>query len=215
MVTSALIYRQLKVGAANFLVHQWIEQQPCSFFDAGIKNLVPRWDKCLNVFGGYVEKYKLLFSEGFTYCLIWKLLFSNIHFVGPLHFLFALCKNYTLLHVFSNWTELSIPCSVISCTSLQNFQKMLKIEFPTKRISRIYNVSKIEKTAAFGSLYMIRPSYIRPHFHKCWIAVSTKFSSYQYSPKNGGVKNDLWPTSVQRLSAIFQVNFTYIFIVHC
>jgi len=42
MVTSALIYRQLKVGAANFLVHQWIEQQPSSFFAAGIEKLVPR-----------------------------------------------------------------------------------------------------------------------------------------------------------------------------
>ena len=82
-----------------------------------------------------------------------------------MHFLFALCENYALLQAISNWTELSIPCGVISSTditivtSLQNFQKMLKIEFPTKRISRIYNVSKIEKTAATGYLYMIRPSY--------------------------------------------------------
>ena len=36
---------------------------------------------------------------------------------------------------------------------------MLEIEFPTKRISRIYNVSKIKKTTATGYLYMIRPSY--------------------------------------------------------
>ena len=42
MVTSALIYRRL--GAANFLVHQWIEQQPSSFFVAGIEKLVHRWD---------------------------------------------------------------------------------------------------------------------------------------------------------------------------
>ena len=56
MVTSALIYRRLNVGAANFLVHQWIEQQQSSFFAAGIEKLVPRWDKCLNVLGGYVEK---------------------------------------------------------------------------------------------------------------------------------------------------------------
>ena len=33
-----------------------IEQQPTSFFAAGIEKLVPRWDKCLNVLGGYVEK---------------------------------------------------------------------------------------------------------------------------------------------------------------
>ena len=84
-----------------------------------------------------------------------------------MHFLFALCENYALLHVNSNWTELSIPCGVISSTdvtmvtsSLQNFRKMLKIEFPTKRRSRIYNISKIEKTAATGYFYMIRPSYL-------------------------------------------------------
>ena len=83
-----------------------------------------------------------------------------------MHFLFAFCENYALLQMISNWTELSIPCGVISSTdvtivtsSLQNYQKMLEIEFPTKRISRIYNVSKFEKTAATGYLYMIRPSY--------------------------------------------------------
>ena len=43
---------------------------------------------------------------------------------------------------------------------LQNYQKMLEIEFLTKHISRIYNLSKIEKTASTGYLYMIRPSYI-------------------------------------------------------
>ena len=37
---------------------------------------------------------------------------------------------------------------------------MFEIEFPTKRISRINNVSKIKKTAATGYLYMIRPSYL-------------------------------------------------------
>ena len=116
MMTNALIYRRLKVGAANFLVHQCIEQPPSSFFPAGIEKRVPRWDKCLNVLGGYVEKKKLLFNAGFTYCLIWKLLFSNMPFVGPMHFLFAICENYALLHVISNWTELSIPCGVISST---------------------------------------------------------------------------------------------------
>ena len=62
MVTSVLIYRRLKVGAANFVVDQWIEQQPSFFFAASIEKLVPRWDKCLNVLGGSVEKWKLLFN---------------------------------------------------------------------------------------------------------------------------------------------------------
>ena len=66
-----------------------------------------------------------------------------------MHFLFALCENYALLHVISNWAELCIPYGAISSTDvtivmslLQNYQKMLEIEFPTIRISRIYNVSK-------------------------------------------------------------------------
>ena len=70
MVTSALIYRRIKVGAANFLGHQWIEQQPNSFFATGIEKLVLHWNKCVTVLGGYVEKLKLLFNPGFTYCSI-------------------------------------------------------------------------------------------------------------------------------------------------
>ena len=48
-------------------------------------------------------------------------------------------------------------------SSLRNDQKMLENEFPTKRIAQIYNVSKDEKTAATGYLYMIRPSYNQKH----------------------------------------------------
>ena len=59
MRTSALIYRRLKVGAANFLVHKWIEQQPSSFFAADIEKLVPRWDKCLNVLGSLCREIEI------------------------------------------------------------------------------------------------------------------------------------------------------------
>ena len=79
-----------------------------------------------------------------------------------MHLLLTPCENYAKLLVINNWTELSIPRCVISSTEvtivtplLQNFEKLLKIEFPTKRISRIYTVSKIEKTAATGYLYSL------------------------------------------------------------
>ena len=71
-----------------------------------------------------------------------------------MHFFYTLCENYDKLLVINNWTELSIPWGVISSTdvtivtsSLRNYQKMLEIEFPSKRIpvSRIYNFSKIKK----------------------------------------------------------------------
>jgi len=165
MRTSALIYRRLKVGAANFLVHQWIEQQPSSSFAAGIEKRVPRWDKCLNVLVGCQE------IEITVQCRVYilfdmKIIVQQHPFVGQMHFLFALCEySVLLLHAISNWTKLSIPCGVISSTDvtiatslLQNYQKMLEIEFSAKRISRIFNVSKIEKTVATGYLYMIRPS---------------------------------------------------------
>lgn len=41
---------------AQDAVRDWLRQQPASFFETGIGKLVSRWDKCLNVLGGYVEK---------------------------------------------------------------------------------------------------------------------------------------------------------------
>lgn len=41
---------------AQDAVRDWLRQQPASFFETGIEKLVSRWDKCLNVLGGYVEK---------------------------------------------------------------------------------------------------------------------------------------------------------------
>ncbi|GFU60513.1 hypothetical protein TNCV_2197541 [Trichonephila clavipes] len=35
---------------------QWLSNQAASFFDDGIQKLVPRYDKCLNSNGNYVEK---------------------------------------------------------------------------------------------------------------------------------------------------------------
>ena len=39
-----------RVGRITFL------QQPKEFFAAGFRGLVKRWDKCLNLYGDYVEK---------------------------------------------------------------------------------------------------------------------------------------------------------------
>ena len=102
--------------------------------------------------------------------------------------------------MISNWTELSIPCGVISSTdvtivtsSLQNYQKMLEIEFPTKRISWIYNVSKIEKTAATGYLYMIRPSY-NLVCGRDWTMVigHQKIKNWIFKTKNVSLKGEIY-----------------------
>jgi hypothetical protein len=37
-------------------VRGWLAKQSPTFFSTGIQKLVSRWDKCLNVHGGYVEK---------------------------------------------------------------------------------------------------------------------------------------------------------------
>ncbi|XP_067139557.1 protein GVQW3-like [Centruroides vittatus] len=37
-------------------VLQWLSHQAATFFEDGIQKLVPRYDKCLNINGNYVEK---------------------------------------------------------------------------------------------------------------------------------------------------------------
>jgi histone-lysine N-methyltransferase SETMAR len=37
-------------------VNKWFSSQAVSFYDRGIQKLVPRYDKCLNNGGNYVEK---------------------------------------------------------------------------------------------------------------------------------------------------------------
>jgi len=34
----------------------WFRPQPKEFYTAGFQGLVKRWDKCLNLYGDYVEK---------------------------------------------------------------------------------------------------------------------------------------------------------------
>jgi undecaprenyl pyrophosphate synthase len=38
-------------------VWKWLRQQSKDFYTAGVDSLVKLWDKCINVGGGYVEKY--------------------------------------------------------------------------------------------------------------------------------------------------------------
>ena len=42
--------------AVERAVRTWFRQQPKEFYAAGFQGLVKRWDKCLNVYGDYVEK---------------------------------------------------------------------------------------------------------------------------------------------------------------
>jgi hypothetical protein len=60
-IANSLRYRIL--FASNFLfvcvtdVRKWLRQQSKDFYAAGFEALVKRWDKCISVGGGYVEKY--------------------------------------------------------------------------------------------------------------------------------------------------------------
>ena len=42
--------------AVERAVLAWFRQQPKEFFAAGFQGLVKQWDKCLNLYGDYVEK---------------------------------------------------------------------------------------------------------------------------------------------------------------
>ena len=42
--------------AVEKAVRAWIRQQPKEFYAAGFQGLVKWWDKCLNLYGDYVEK---------------------------------------------------------------------------------------------------------------------------------------------------------------
>jgi len=42
--------------AVERAVRAWFRQQPKEFYSAGFQGLVKRWDKCLNLYGVYVEK---------------------------------------------------------------------------------------------------------------------------------------------------------------
>jgi len=42
----------------NF-VCKWLQMRPPSFYDAGIKKLPIRWQKCIEKGGSYVEKWEL------------------------------------------------------------------------------------------------------------------------------------------------------------
>jgi len=42
--------------AVEGAVRAWFRQQPKEFYAAGFQGLVKRWDKCLNLYGDYVEE---------------------------------------------------------------------------------------------------------------------------------------------------------------
>jgi hypothetical protein len=48
-------------------VQKWLTQQLKDFYAAGFDVLVKRWDKCISVGGGYVEKY-MFFFPGLVTC---------------------------------------------------------------------------------------------------------------------------------------------------
>jgi len=43
-------------GAVERALCMWFREQPQEFYAAGFQGLVKWWDKCLNLFGDYIEK---------------------------------------------------------------------------------------------------------------------------------------------------------------
>lgn len=44
-------------------INAWIKAMPKSFYESGIKKLVDRWHKCIDLYGSYVEKYDTVVDE--------------------------------------------------------------------------------------------------------------------------------------------------------
>jgi hypothetical protein len=71
MFGSVCHVKQFHLGGKHFTdngeveteVHKWLRQQSKDFCTAGFDALVKRWDKCINVGGGYVEKYMFVFPR--------------------------------------------------------------------------------------------------------------------------------------------------------
>jgi hypothetical protein len=53
-------------------VRKWLRQQSKELCDAGFDTLVKRWDKCINVGGGYVEKEMYFPGSNFT-CFMFRI----------------------------------------------------------------------------------------------------------------------------------------------
>jgi hypothetical protein len=51
-------------------VRKLLRQQPKDFYAAGFNALVRRWDKCINVGGGYVEKFFFL-QVRISHCVLY------------------------------------------------------------------------------------------------------------------------------------------------
>jgi hypothetical protein len=50
-------------------VRKWLRQQSKDFHAAGFDALVKRWDKCINVCGGHVEKQMFFFQVRISHVL--------------------------------------------------------------------------------------------------------------------------------------------------
>jgi hypothetical protein len=53
---SQLIGKRFSDEEVETEVRKWLRQQSEDFYASGLDELVKRWDKCISVGGGYVEK---------------------------------------------------------------------------------------------------------------------------------------------------------------
>jgi hypothetical protein len=61
-----LFHGRPKVSDDETVARNWLRQQSKDFYAAGFDALVKLWNKCINVGGGYVEKYKFFPGSNIT-----------------------------------------------------------------------------------------------------------------------------------------------------
>jgi hypothetical protein len=97
-------------------VRKWLRQQSKDFYAAGFDALVKRWDKCISVAGGYVEKY---FFSIFEYYMFY-VLYRFVTYLLTLPRLAMLCS-------------LSIRGLAVACFILRGSKRLFYFTFVSSR----------------------------------------------------------------------------------
>jgi hypothetical protein len=69
-----LVRKKNRLGGKSFAddeeveteIRKWLRQQSKDVYAAGFDALVKRWDKCINVGGGYIKKYMFFPGSNIT-----------------------------------------------------------------------------------------------------------------------------------------------------
>jgi hypothetical protein len=130
MVGSVCRVKRFTTGSRNSLkdirksqmmpdqVRKCLEQQPKDFYAAGFDALVKRWDKCISVGGGYVER-KMFFCSSFEYHVI-CVLYPFVTYLLTLPY--ALLGSTVSMDLGLIYDRFSVQCFCLPFTPICSFR---------------------------------------------------------------------------------------------